>query len=54
MDAVSLRVEQKLTSYLESARLLNQMNRDAVHRGDLKLELDPANRHTEMYLCQQM
>jgi diguanylate cyclase (GGDEF)-like protein len=54
MDAVSQRVEQKLTSYLEPARLLNQINRDAVRRGALKLELDPPNQQTELYLWQQM
>jgi diguanylate cyclase (GGDEF)-like protein len=54
MDAVSKRVEEKLTSYLEPARLLNQINRDAVRRGALKLELDPPNSQTEQYLWQQM
>lgn len=54
MTAVSNRVEQKLTSYLEPARLLNQINHDTARRGALNLALDPPDRQTELYLWQQM
>ena len=54
MTAVSKRVEQKLISYLEPARLLNQINDDTARRGALSLELDSPNRQTELYLWQQM
>ncbi len=54
MDAVSRRVEQKLTSYLAAARLANQLNSDAVRRGDLRLDLVQPNAVREKYLWQQM
>lgn len=54
MTAVSKRVEQKLISYLEPARLLNQINHDTARRGALNLALDPPDRQTELYLWQQM
>jgi diguanylate cyclase (GGDEF)-like protein len=54
MNAFSKRVEQKLTSYLATARLANQMNSDAVRRGDLKLDLAQTNAAREQYLWQQM
>jgi diguanylate cyclase (GGDEF)-like protein len=54
MNAVSKRVEQKLTSYLATAHLANQMNSDAFQRGDLTLDLDQPNARREQYLWQQM
>jgi diguanylate cyclase (GGDEF)-like protein len=54
MDAVSQRVEQKLTGYLKSARLVNQINADAVRRGTLDLNLDRSKSEREQYLWQQM
>jgi diguanylate cyclase (GGDEF)-like protein len=54
MDAVSKRIEQKLTSHLESAQSVNQITGDAVRRGSLSLNFDPPNAQTEQYLWQQM
>jgi diguanylate cyclase (GGDEF)-like protein len=53
-DAFSKRVEQKLTSYLATARLANQLNSDALLRGDLNLNLEQSNAQREKYLWQQM
>jgi Cache domain len=54
MDAFSKRVEQKLTSYLATARLVNQLNSDAVRRGELKLDLDRPDPQREQSLWQHM
>jgi diguanylate cyclase (GGDEF)-like protein len=54
MDDVSKRIEQKLTSYLATPLLANQLNSDAVRRGDLKLNLDRSNARREQYLWQHM
>ena len=54
MNAVSKRIEQKLTSYLEPAQVVNQINSDAVRRGALKLDFDPPDTQAEQYLWQQM
>jgi diguanylate cyclase (GGDEF)-like protein len=54
MDAVSKRVEQKVNSYLETARIANQMNSDSVRRGALDLDLDHPNPQVEQFLWQQM
>jgi diguanylate cyclase (GGDEF)-like protein len=54
MDTVSSRIEQKLISYLDSPRLVNQMASDAVRRGELRLNLDRSNVQREQYLWQQM
>jgi diguanylate cyclase (GGDEF)-like protein len=54
MDAVSRRVEQKLTSYLEKPRFVNQMNSDAVYRGSLSLNLERTDVDRDRYLWQQM
>lgn len=53
-DAVSKRVEQKLTSYLATARLANQLNSDAIRRGDLKLDFERPDAKREQYLWQHM
>ncbi|WP_404787560.1 diguanylate cyclase domain-containing protein [Altericista sp. CCNU0014] len=54
MDAVSKRIEQKLATYLESPRLVNQMASDAVRRGALTLDLERSDLQREQYLWQQM
>jgi diguanylate cyclase (GGDEF)-like protein len=54
MDAVSKRVEQKLTSYLATPRLVARINSDALRRGDLDLNLGRSNPKTEQFLWQQM
>jgi diguanylate cyclase (GGDEF)-like protein len=54
MDSVSKRIEQKLVSYLDSPRLVNQMISDAVRRGALRLDLDHSDVQREQYLWQQM
>jgi diguanylate cyclase (GGDEF)-like protein len=54
MDTVSSRIEQKLISYLDSPRLVNQMASDAVRRGELRLNLDRSEAQREQYLWQQM
>jgi diguanylate cyclase (GGDEF)-like protein len=54
METVSVRVEQKLTSYLANARLANQLMSDTVRRGDIVLDLDRQNLPAEKYLWDQM
>jgi diguanylate cyclase (GGDEF)-like protein len=54
MNAVSKRVEQKLTSYLETAQYMNQINSDAVRRGDLSMDLSISDPQRERFLWQQM
>jgi diguanylate cyclase (GGDEF)-like protein len=54
MDAVSKRIEQKLETYLVNARLANQINSDAVRRGDLKLDFNQPSDRQERYLWHQM
>jgi diguanylate cyclase (GGDEF)-like protein len=54
MVAADKRVEEKLTSYLATPHLVNQLVSQAVHRGDLKLDLDQLNDQREQYLWQQM
>lgn len=48
------RVDEKLTSYLATAKLANQLNSNAVTRGDLELDLEQPNVQREQYLWQQM
>jgi diguanylate cyclase (GGDEF)-like protein len=54
MDAASKRIEQKLTSYLGSAHLANQINSNAVLRGDLKLDFNRPDPQREQYFWQHM
>jgi diguanylate cyclase (GGDEF)-like protein len=54
MEEVGRRVEQKLTSYLETPRFVNQMNSDAVRRGSLSLNLEKADPQRDRFLWQQM
>jgi diguanylate cyclase (GGDEF)-like protein len=54
MGTTSRRIEDKLTSYLAAPSLANQILRDAVHRGDLKLDLDHIDPARDRYLLQQM
>jgi hypothetical protein len=54
MNDVSKRIEEKLTSYLATPRLANQINSDAVIRGDLQLNLDRSDARREQFLWQQM
>jgi signal transduction histidine kinase len=44
------RIEQHLTTYLATPQLINQMNADAVQRGDLEIQSDQSKR----YLWQQI
>jgi diguanylate cyclase (GGDEF)-like protein len=50
----SQRIQQKLTSYLATPLLANQLNSDAVLRGDLKLNLERSDERREQYLWQNM
>ncbi|BAU11297.1 diguanylate cyclase/phosphodiesterase, putative [Leptolyngbya sp. NIES-3755] len=54
MDSVSKRVEQKLTHYLTSPPLVNQLVSDATRRGDLNLNFNSPNPQAEQHLWQQM
>jgi diguanylate cyclase (GGDEF)-like protein len=54
ISSVSSRVEQKLVSYLETPFLVNQINSNAVRRGDLSLSLERSNAERERYLWQNM
>jgi diguanylate cyclase (GGDEF)-like protein len=54
MEEVGSRVEQKLTSYLETPRFVNQMNSDAVRRGSLSLDLEKADPQRDRFLWQRM
>jgi len=49
-NEISDRIEQKLTSYLETPHLVNKINADAVRQGILK----PQGRASEIYLWQQI
>lgn len=49
-NEISDRIEQKLTTFLEVPHLINQINDDAINRGELKLQ----DRFTERYLWQQI
>jgi PAS domain S-box-containing protein len=46
---ISRRIEQKLITYLETPHLINQLNAEAVRRGQLKVD----DRASERYLWQQ-
>ncbi|MGL5834420.1 MAG: diguanylate cyclase domain-containing protein [Waterburya sp.] len=50
----SQRIQQKLTSYLATPLLANQLNSDAILRGDLKLNLERSDQRREQYLWQNM
>jgi diguanylate cyclase (GGDEF)-like protein len=52
--ATSQRIEEKLTSYLNTPRLANQFNQDAILRGHLKLDLDHSDAQRDYFLWQQM
>jgi diguanylate cyclase (GGDEF)-like protein len=54
MDAESQRIRQKLDSYLMSAPLANQINSDAVLRGDLNLDCNQPNAQREKYVWHNM
>jgi diguanylate cyclase (GGDEF)-like protein len=54
MDSTHQRVEQKLTSYLATPKLANQLISDAVGRGDLSLDLSQPNAQRDRYLWQTM
>ncbi len=54
MGTSSRRIEDKLNSYLAAPPLVNQILRDAVQRGDLKLDLDLVDAGRDRYLLQQM
>jgi diguanylate cyclase (GGDEF)-like protein len=54
MDAESHRIKQELDSYLMSAPLANQINSNAVLRGDLSLDFNQLNDQREQYFWQHM
>jgi PAS domain S-box-containing protein len=54
MGEVGDRVSQTLTNYLETPRLVSQLNLDAIARGDLKLDLDRYDPQREEYFGQQL
>jgi diguanylate cyclase (GGDEF)-like protein len=54
IDDISKQIEQKLTSYLTTPIFANQLNSDAVLRGDLMLNLDRSDARREQYLWQNM
>jgi diguanylate cyclase (GGDEF)-like protein len=54
MSAASNRVEQELVRYLETPFLINQINSNAVRRGDLSLSLERSDAERERYLWQNM
>jgi diguanylate cyclase (GGDEF)-like protein len=54
LDAVCKRVEQKLTSFLSTPLLVNQLNSEALLRADLDLNLGTPNAKRDLYLWQQM
>ncbi len=54
MGTSSRRIEDKLTSYLAAPTIANQLLRDAVQRGELKLDLDRVDARRDRYLLQQM
>jgi diguanylate cyclase (GGDEF)-like protein len=54
MADVSQRVEQKLTSYLASPQLANQMTSNAVVRGDVTFDFDRPDARRDQHLWQTM
>ncbi len=54
LDSVCKRVDQKLTSFLTTPLLANQLNSEALLRGDLDLNLAKPNAKRDLYLWQQM
>jgi diguanylate cyclase (GGDEF)-like protein len=54
MVAHNKRVAEKLTNYLSSAWLVNQINSNAVRQGTLQLNLDQPNPEMDRYLWQHM
>lgn len=54
LDSASKRIEQQLISYLAAPRLINQLNSDAVRRGNLTLDLERIDAQRDQYLWQQM
>ena len=54
MGEVGDRVDQTLATYLAAPYLVNQLNQDAIDRGDLKLNLSQYDPQREKYLWQQM
>jgi diguanylate cyclase (GGDEF)-like protein len=54
LNSSSERVEEKLTSYLATPRLANQLNQDAILRGHLKLNLEQPDAQREQFLWQAM
>jgi diguanylate cyclase (GGDEF)-like protein len=54
MDEVSKRVEQRLKTYLATPQLVNQLNADAVTRGELTFDFSQPNRQAEQLIWQQM
>jgi diguanylate cyclase (GGDEF)-like protein len=54
MIANSQRVEQMLIDYLAPAHLVNQINHNALQRGELKLDVDKIDPRRDQYLWQSM
>jgi diguanylate cyclase (GGDEF)-like protein len=54
MSGASQRVEQMLIDYLAPAHLVNQINSNALQRGELKLDVDQIDLRRDQYLWQNM
>jgi diguanylate cyclase (GGDEF)-like protein len=54
ISRASQRIEEKLTNYLATPRLANQLNQDAILRDHLKLDLDHSDAQREQFLWQEM
>lgn len=54
MNSVSKQIERELNSYLAAPRIVNQLNSDAILRGDLSFDLDRPDRKRDQYLWQKM
>jgi len=54
MGETGKRIEEKLTAFVETPHLINQLNADALERGELNLNLERAQLQGEKFLWQQM
>ncbi|HEY9628418.1 MAG TPA: PAS domain S-box protein [Coleofasciculaceae cyanobacterium] len=54
MEEVGKRVDQTLTTYLETPYLVNQLTQDAIERGDLTVDLERSDPQRDRFLWQQL
>ncbi len=54
MGETGKRIEEKLTAFVETPHLINQLSADAIERGELNLNLERAQPQGEKFLWQQM